>query len=467
MITHGAPAPATVSQNDEAADAERKDSVMRNKSTRTPLVERAVALIETYHEAGETDEAFDALRRETAALVDAAACIEPGRAIDNPILESVRRKVEPMYDHQTSLRLLSAFEHGCSTAPRGASERLMRPLTQHANGDVIGDATQAKAALNDPLSRHLHQHCARILVGMTVSEAIDGLRRDPPHGRILYLYVVDDEGRLVGVVPARRLLLAAAEQPVAELMVRQVVALPAQTTVLEACEFFIQHRFLAFPVVDDRRRLLGVVDVELYTDELSELEDGRVRDELFQLLGVYTSRGQRHSPQGDFRRRFPWLGCNLAAGILAAFLSSLYKDELDRVVALAFFIPVVLNLAESVSSQSVSLALQALHGRSPSWSMVPRRLAGELATGLMLGLAAGAAVGLVGLVWLGQARVALCLLGGIAGGVACAALLGTALPFALRLLRLEPRVAAGPVALAGADVITIVLYLNLARWLLN
>lgn len=86
-----------------------------------------------------------------------------------------------------------------------------------------------------------------------------------------------------------------------------------------------------------------------------------------------------------------------------------YKDELDRVVALAFSIPVVLNLAESVSSQSVSLALQVLHGRPPSWKMVPGKLAGELATGLMLGLTAGAAVGLVGLVWRGRARVALCL----------------------------------------------------------
>ncbi len=306
-----------------------------------------------------------------------------------------------------------------------------------------------------------------MLVSQTVGEALDDLRRNPPAGRILYLYVVDEQGRLAGVVPTRRLLLAAPDQPLAEIMVRQVVALPARTTVLEACEFFIQHRFLAFPVVDEQRRLLGVVDVELYTREITELDDGRVRDDLFQLLGVHAGTAQDDSPLSGFRRRFPWLGCNLAAGILAAFLSSAYQEELDRVVALAFFIPVVLNLAESVSSQSVSLALQALHGRPLSWTMIPARLAGELATGLMLGLAAGAAVGLVGLVWLGQARVALCILGGIGGGVAGAAVLGTAMPFVLRLLHLEPRVAAGPIALAGADVITILLYLNLERWLLH
>jgi len=324
-----------------------------------------------------------------------------------------------------------------------------------------------KVELNDPVSRHLHQDFARIRVSQTVSEALDGLRRHPPQGRILYLYVVDDQGRLVGVVPTRRLLLGSPEHPVAEIMVRQVIALPARATVLEACECFIQHRFLAFPVVDEGRRLLGVVDIELYTHEVTQLDDGRVRDDLFQLLGVHVDGVQDNSPVGAFRRRFPWLGCNIAAGILAAFLCSAYKDELDHVVALAFFIPVVLNLAESVSSQSVSLALQVLHARPPSWKAIPGKLAGELATGLMLGLTAGAAVGLVGLVWLGQARVALCLFGGIGGGVAGAAILGTALPFVLRLLRLEPRVAAGPIALAGTDVITILLYLNLARWLLR
>ncbi|MFI5460559.1 MAG: CBS domain-containing protein [Isosphaerales bacterium] len=116
-----------------------------------------------------------------------------------------------------------------------------------------------KVELNDPVSRHLHQDFARIRVSQTVSEALDGLRRHPPQGRILYLYVVDDQGRLEGVVPMRRLLLGSPEHPVAEIMVRQVIALV-----------------------------------------------------------------------GAFRRRFPWLGCNIAAGILAAFLCSAYKDELDH-----------------------------------------------------------------------------------------------------------------------------------------
>src|SRR5438445_5427145 len=321
--------------------------------------------------------------------------------------------------------------------------------------------------LHEPITRHLRKDVPRLLAGQTVGEALDWLRHNPPPGRIIYFYVVDENGRLEGVVPARQLILSAADARVADIMVRQVIAVPASASVLEACEFFIQHRLLAYPVVDENHKLLGVVDVELYTDELDNLGSAEARDDLFQLIGVHVAKVHQDSPLFAFRRRFPWLGCNLAAGILAAFLSGVYQDELNRVVALAFFIPVVLNLAESVSSQSVSLALQALRGEAPSWRTLLARVRKEFATGLLLGLGSGAVVALVCLIWLRKLRVALCLLGGITGGVIGAAILGLTMPIALRLLRLEPRVAAGPIALAGADVITILLYLNLARWLLT
>jgi magnesium transporter len=326
--------------------------------------------------------------------------------------------------------------------------------------------TQAKARLEDSVTKHMHQNFTRLRLGDTVGAALDWIRSNPPVGRIIYFYVVDDNQSLCGVVPTRRLILSPPERLLGEIAVKQVVTVPAAATVLDACELFIQHRLLALPVVDEKGRVLGVVDMELYTDELTYLDDAQAVEKLFQTVGVHITQGWQGTPGSAFRRRFPWLGCNLAAGILAAFLAGIFKAELNRVVALAFFIPVVLNLAESVSSQSVSLALHALGGQRPTWRTLLGRLSGELATGTLLGAASGAVVGLVALFWLGLPRVSLCLLGGIGGGVAGAAVLGTTLPMLLQPLRLEPRVAAGPVALAGADILTILIYLNLARWLL-
>jgi magnesium transporter len=326
-------------------------------------------------------------------------------------------------------------------------------------------AQQPKADLNDPITAHMRRDFARLGISQTVGGALDWLRAHPPRERILYFYVADGDGRLCGVVPTRRLILAAPEVPLADIMVRQVITMAAEATVLEACELFIQHRLLAFPVVDRERRILGVVDIDLYTEELQDLGDASKRDEMFQQVGINRASGEAASPWAAFRRRFPWLGCNLGAGILAAVLCGAYEKELKGVVALAFFIPVVLNLAESVSSQSVSLALQALHSRQPTWRLLLRSLRAELLTGLLLGVAVGTVVALADLVWLGDLRLALCLVGGVSVGVAASAVLGLAMPMVLRLLRLEPRVAAGPVALAGADIITILVYFNLARGL--
>jgi magnesium transporter len=305
-----------------------------------------------------------------------------------------------------------------------------------------------------------------LYVDRKVGEALEWLRQHPPGERIVYFYVVDKDMHLVGVLPTRRLLLSLPDRPLSEIMVGQVAALPAHATVLEACEFFIQYRLLAFPVVDEERRLVGVVDVELYTDELAQLGEANNRDDLFQLIGVHLAQAQQASPATAFRSRFPWLFCNLAGGILAAFLAGLYEEELTRAVALALFIPVVLALAESVSIQSVSLALQALHGQTPTWKAMAKKLRSELLTGLLLGSACGLVIGVVALLWLGQLAVALCLLGGIAGGVTVAAFLGLAMPFVMRILRREPQVAAGPIALAASDMVTLLLYLNFARWLL-
>ena len=166
-----------------------------------------------------------------------------------------------------------------------------------------------------------------------------------------------------------------------------------------------------------------------------------------------------------FRSRFPWLLCNIGGGIMAAFLSGVFQEELQRVVALAMFVPVVLGLAESVSIQSVSLTLQILHGHPPAPGVLLKKLKAELLTGMMLGLASAAMVAVVSFLWLRNGHVAICLLVGITGGIATAAVIGMAMPNILRMFRRDPQVAAGPIALASADMVTLLVYFTLSRWI--
>lgn len=320
--------------------------------------------------------------------------------------------------------------------------------------------------LADPVAQHMRTDVARLRVDHTVGEALVALRQSAPPARIVYFYVVDDQGQLKGVIPSRALLLSPPETQIAELMIRSVIAIPEDATVLDACEFFVLHRFLAFPVVDDRRRLVGAIDVELYTDELRDLGGG-LSDDLFQLIGVHLTWARHLNPLLAFRQRFPWLLCNITGGVAAAFLCGLFEADLNRVVALALFIPVVLALGESVSIQSISLTLQILHGKPATWSLIFQQLHREGVVGTLLGVGAGLCVGAVALVWLRQLPLAICVLGGIICGAASAAILGATIPNLLRHMKLDPQVAAGPIVLALTDVITLVCYFNLARSLLS
>src|SRR5881227_488015 len=111
---------------------------------------------------------------------------------------------------------------------------------------------------------------------MTVGQALDRIRHEGVGERVIYFFAVDSDKHLVGVLPTRRLLTAALETALSEIMVRRVVAIPATATVLDACEFFVLYKFFAFPVVDEKRRVIGIIDANLFAEEI--LEAGESED---------------------------------------------------------------------------------------------------------------------------------------------------------------------------------------------
>jgi magnesium transporter len=330
-----------------------------------------------------------------------------------------------------------------------------------------------EAQLNEPVTNYTRADFTTLYPHWTVTEALAHMRDHPPPGRIIYFYVVDDGMRLVGVVPTRRLLLAGLETRIQDIMIRSVIAIPALATLLEACEFFTMHRMLAFPVVDSSRRIVGVIDIEAYAEELAETAEGegapqKKPDEIFQLIGVRLTQAQQARPLVAFRGRFPWLLCNVAGGTLAAVLSGIYQVELEwKHAVLALFIPVVLALSESVAIQSVTLALDAFRTAGRSWRELYTRLKPEALTGLLLGLATGLLVATIAVVWQQIGILFVIVGGGIAIGVTGAAVSGLVVPHVLRLLKRDPQVAAGPIALTCADVIALLAYFNLARLLIS
>jgi len=321
--------------------------------------------------------------------------------------------------------------------------------------------------LDELALQHARKDFVQISVHHTVSEALAQIQSQTVEGRIVYFYVVDEANRLQGVLPIRRLLLHPPETPVARLMVRNVVSLSDTATLLDACEQFILHRFLALPIVDRQHCIVGVVDVELYTDEISDLVRQEESNDVFQLIGVRLSQVERASLPAVFRRRFPWLLCNVVGGLACAFLAGQFEGILGQVIALSLFIPVVLAIAESVSIQSLTLALQARYSTPVRGSQLVRSVVRQVPLGSLLGAGCGGLIAMVILLWQGTALLAVSVVLSVTLAGATAALLGQLVPTLLRVTRRDPKVASGPVVLAATDLAALFYYLGLATLLLR
>ncbi len=323
------------------------------------------------------------------------------------------------------------------------------------------------AHFSQPVLTYVRPHGPLLQREMSVAGALETIRQHGTEERIIYFYVVDEEQRLVGVLPTRRLLTARVEAPLAEVMIPRVLAVPAQATLLDACELFVLHKFLALPVIDAERHVVGVLDIGVFTEEVLELStEPEKPDELFEALGFRLEQVRGASPLVAFRFRFPWLMATITSGTLAAMIAGSFEETLAHNLVIACFLALVLALAEAVSIQSMTLTLQALRSSQPTWRWFFANMRRELQLAVLLGLACGAVVFCVTWLWRGAPAAAGVIGVSVFGALLIACAAGMSVPTALHALKLDPKIAAGPAALALADVLTLLLYLSLASWLL-
>ncbi len=315
---------------------------------------------------------------------------------------------------------------------------------------------------------HARKDVACLSQELTVQEALDVVRHHGLGEKIVYFYVVDAAHRLTGVLPTRRLLIAPLASRLADLMIRRVVAVPATATLLDACELFVLHKFLALPVVDDERRLLGIVDVNLFTEEVLNLAEPEREgtDDLFETIGLHLSQFRGVSLLGAFRFRFPWLLATLSSGVLCALLVSAFEATLARSLVLAFFMTLALGLGESVAAQSMTMTVHALRSTRLTWSWFAVALRREAATAVLLGASCGALAGVVVWLWRGTPMAAFSIGLSVALALVASAIIGLAVPVALHRMKLDLKIAVGPISLAIADIFTVLFYFVVASWLL-
>jgi magnesium transporter len=315
---------------------------------------------------------------------------------------------------------------------------------------------------------------ARVRPEMLVAEAIRYVRQqaqavDPIH----YIYVLDSNQRLQGVISLRQLFVSAAEKRISDVMGTDVITIHEEMDQEIVSRMFTQNRFVALPVVDAEMRMKGIVTL----DDVLDVSQEEATEDIHKLGGTEAL----DAPYPDvpllqmIKKRAGWLALLFVGEMFTATAMSQFEDEIAKAVVLALFVPLIISSGGNSGSQATSLIIRAMalqQLRLSDWWRVFLR---EAATGLALGCLL-ACIGVTRiLLWPNRQSiytqhymlVALTVAASLIGVVLFGTVAGSMLPFILRKLRLDPASASAPMVATLVDVTGLVIYFEVAKFILK
>ncbi len=325
----------------------------------------------------------------------------------------------------------------------------IRPLLVHPDQTAGGLMTSVRVILHE---------------GMTAQEAVDYLRTLAPdtEDTYYYLFVVDQEIRLVGVVSIRQLVVVPPTTPITQIIDRDVISVDVTADQEDAARLMARYDLLALPVVDHMGHLLGVIT----HDDLVDVLEEEATEDIYRLGGVAQEQPPDAPIPAALRSRLPWLVLNLVTALASATILSLFESTISSVAILAAFFPIVAGVSGSAGTQTLTVTVRglALGDLEPSEAL--RTLGRELLIGLANGLTVGVIVALIALFWKGTPLLGVVvgvatLLNMIAAGAA-----GVLVPLAIQALKSDPALASPILVTTATDTFGYFLYLGLATLLL-
>ncbi len=313
---------------------------------------------------------------------------------------------------------------------------------------------------HEPVASHVIGSVLRVRAGETARAVLARLADEKPSSVELVL-VVGKDGRLAGVVPIGRLFAAPAESSLGDAMDRSFPRVRPDEDQEHAASLALHHGVDALPVVDKGGWPLGVMPSQAL---LHVLRREHVED-LHVLAGIQRESSRaRHAiedpPMRQARHRLPWLLAGLAGSAIATAAMAGFERTLSAQIAVAFFVPGIVYLADAIGTQSEAIAVRGL---SLTRSGIGHLLGGELRTGMLLGAILGLASFLPILAVFGNARLAGAVATAIFAAGTLAASLGLLLPWWLARSGRDPALGSGPIATIIQDVLSLLVYLGVVR----
>ena len=296
-------------------------------------------------------------------------------------------------------------------------------------------------------------------------EAIYALQDQEDAEMVFYLYTLDDDARLTGVISLRDLVTTPGDTMLKDIMSKNIQAVRPETDQEEVARIVSQYNFLAVPVVDSEEHLLGIVTVDSIVDVIRE----EATEDFLQLAGAGKDREiLLKSSWENARVRLPWLFASWIGGILAAFIIGIFDSLLENVIALAAFIPVIIGMGGNVGTQSSTIIVRGLATGRVSFENSMKVLLKEMRVGLILGLLYGLLLGVFAIFQFIDTSPLLGLVVGLSISISMilAATIGSLVPLVLNRFEIDPAIATGPFVTTAIDIIGVTFYFLIAKSLL-
>ncbi len=299
--------------------------------------------------------------------------------------------------------------------------------------------------------------------GTTAQGAIDKIRERGELEAFFYLYVVDETGRLIGVVPVRNLVIAPPERTLGEIMIVDPIRTEVSVDQEEAARLVSKYDLLALPIVDHEGRLMGIITVDDVIDVIAD----ETTEDMYKMAGVGVKERAFSPLRESAARRVPWLGFNMIWAFAAASVISAFEKTIGEVPALAVFMPIIAGQAGNAGIQTATVVVRSMALGEIESSNLLQLLRKEWGLGLIKGILFGSVLGVVAWLWKGNVTLALVASLAMLLNMMVASTSGVLIPTALRRLGFDPATIAGVFDTMLTDFMGFLIFLGLATLLLH
>ena len=299
----------------------------------------------------------------------------------------------------------------------------------------------------------------------TIKECHGTLRQheEEEYERATYLYAVDADNKLVGVVSIRDLVFRNPDRKIMEIMNKDVKYVYVDDDQEKVAQLFTQYHYMALPVLETDGRLVGVVEANSVIDVIQE----EATEDMHLMVGLTGEESPNTTWQKSVTKRLPWLYVNLATACMAATVIGFFESTIARWTALAVFFPIIAGQGGNAGMQTMTVIIRGMALGKISGKDYRSVLIKEIILSLVNGLAVGIVVGIVGFIWKGSIMFGIIACVAMFLNMLAAASSGVLIPYGLKMLKIDPALASSIFLTTVTDIGAFLFFLGLAAFVMH